>query len=142
MTMVERLRSKVLYKYELYLIKILPAIMAGLCLLNTVLSYFCIDLPILSYIGGISFLPLCFFYLSSIVFKFCIYHRLFIHYIALNWVMNIYDLYIGIPCGDRTLLSIYLIITGIFIFLIVYFRQKAKKNGYKKILCENTQRNC
>lgn len=103
--MVERLRSKVLYKCELYLIKILPAIMAGLCLLNTVLSYFCIDLPVLSYIGGISFLPLCFFYLSSIVFKFCIYHRLFIHYIALNWVMNVYDLYIGIPCGDRTLVK-------------------------------------
>lgn len=142
MTMVERLRSKVLYKYELYLIKILPAIMAGLCLLNTVLSYFCIDLPILSYIGGISFLPLCFFYLSSIVFKFCIYHRLFIHYIALNWIMNVYDLYIGIPCNDRTLLSIYLIVTGIFIFLIVYFRQKAKKNGHKKVLCKNTQGNC
>ena len=41
--------SKLLYKIELYLIKIIPIIIAFIYLLNTILSYFYIDLPILSY---------------------------------------------------------------------------------------------
>lgn len=45
----ERLRNKYLYKIELYLIRVIPMIVAGLCLLNTVLSYIEIDVPAISY---------------------------------------------------------------------------------------------
>ena len=51
-TVEERLKSKYLYKIELYSIKTIPVILAALCLLNTILSYFYIDVPLLSYIGG------------------------------------------------------------------------------------------
>ena len=92
--------SKGLYKAELYLIKTIPMLFARVSLLNDVLSYFCIDLPILSYIASVSILTLAFMYLSSIVFKFCIYHRMFIHYTTVNWLLNIIDYYIGIPLNE------------------------------------------
>ena len=81
MAVEESLRSKTLYKIEIGLLKIIPMILAGIYLSNTILSYFLnIDLIVLSYIGGISLLPLIFLYLSSYVFRFCIYHRVFLFF--------------------------------------------------------------
>lgn len=101
--------------------------LAMLAVLNTTLSYFYIDLPILSYIGGVSVLSLVFFYLASYVFKFCEYHRMFLHYITLNWVLNIVDYYWGIPVSDKGMFLIYMMITGIFLFIILYLYLKTKK---------------
>ena len=124
-----RLRSS-LYKIELYLIKVIPVLTAAMALLNTILSFvFDIDAPIISYIGGVSVFTLIFFYLSSYVFKFCVYHRMFIHYITFNWLLNIYDYYIGVPLNNRNMFALYIIITGIFMFLILYFHQKEIKKG-------------
>lgn len=121
----ERL-TKTLYRIELYLIKITPMLMAAGYLLNTILSYFGIDVPILSYLVGTSILNLIFLYLSSYVFQFCFYHRLPIHYITLNWILNIIDYNIAIPLNDRNLFLLYMIIAGITILLILYFKFKKK----------------
>ena len=117
-----------LHNLEIKVIRIIPMLLALIALLNTVLSYMYIDLPILSYIGGVSVLPLVFLYLSSYAFQFCEYHRMFLHYVTLNWVLNIYDYYIGIPLSDKELLMMYLIITGIFMFIILYLHLKELKN--------------
>ena len=121
-----KLKSKHLYRIELYLIKIIPMIISLVYLLDTILSYFYIDVPLLSYIAGTSVLELVFLYLSSIVFRFCAYHRMFIHYITLNWALNIYDYYIGLPISNKGLFMMYLIITCIFMFLILYFKKIRK----------------
>lgn len=126
MIVEERLKNKYLYKLELYLIKIIPMLMAGIYLLNTILSYFTIDIPVLSYISGTSLFNLIFLYLSSIVFKFCKYHRMFIHYITINWVLNIIDYYIRIPISNRDLFLRYMIIAGISLFIILYLYIKRK----------------
>ena len=118
----EKLRSKLLYKVELYLIKIIPMIISEIYVLNTILSYFDIDVPALSYIGGVSLLPLVFLYLSSYVFKFCLYHRMFLHYITLNWVLDIIDYNWGIPVSDKELFLLYMVITGVFLFIILYLK--------------------
>ena len=76
-----RLKSKNLYKVELYLLKIMPMVIALAYLVNTVSSYFGVDIPILASIAGMSLIPLIFMYISSYVFKFCEYHRMFLHYI-------------------------------------------------------------
>lgn len=102
-------------------------VLAILAVLNTTLSYFYIDLPVLSYIGGVSVLSLVFFYLASYAFKFCEYHRMFLHYITLNWVLNIIDYYWGIPISDKGMFLIYMVITGIFLFIILYLYLKTKK---------------
>lgn len=129
---VEANLNKALYKIQLYLIKVIPMVMAFISLVNTVFSYYDIDLPILSYIGGYSILTIVFLYLASYVFKFCEYHRMFIHYIVVNWALNIYDAHIGIPLNDRGLLITYLTVTGIFLFIILYLYVKSHKRTTSK----------
>ena len=119
--------NKALYKVQLYLLKVIPMVMAFICLLNSTLSYFDIDLPILSYIVGNSFLTIIYFYITSYVFKFCAYHRMFIHYTTITWIINIVDLYIGIPIGDLPYLLLQLIIAGISLFIILYLYVKSNK---------------
>ena len=121
--------NKTLYKLELGLLKVIPMLLAGCYLLDTILSYFYIDLPIFSIIGGMSILPLIFLYISSCVFKFCEYHRMFLHYVSVNWILNIYDYYIGIPVSEKGIFMLYTIITCIFLFLILYYHQKCRKDG-------------
>lgn len=67
--------DKLLYKITVIVLKILPMLLAFITLLNSILSYFNIDLVILSYIGGVSLIPMLFIYIASYTFKFCEYHR-------------------------------------------------------------------
>lgn len=120
--------EKQLYKLELLLIKSLPLGIALCYLLNSILSYFKIDAVILSYLGGMSILPIAFILVSSFVFKFCIYHRLPIYYIILSDIINYYDLYAGIPVSNRGLFILNMIIAGIFIVLIVFTKAKICKH--------------
>lgn len=116
--------DKSLYKIELCLIKFTPMVIACIYLLNTILSYFYIDVPLLSYIGSTSLLTLMFLYTSSYVFKFCLYHRLPIHYITINWILNIIDYYIGIPLDNKELFIIYMILSGLTVIAMVYMKYK------------------
>lgn len=120
--------NKSLYKLELGLLKVLPMLIALINIINVITSYYGIDLPILSYIGGISFIPLMFMYLSSYVFQFCEYHRMFLHYVVLDNIVCIYDLYLGISVTDFGILQIHIIILGIFLFAILYLHQKSRRN--------------
>lgn len=61
--MVERPNVK-LYKVELYLLKIIPIVLACIHLANTVLSYYGIDIILFSYIGSVSLIPLIFLYMG------------------------------------------------------------------------------
>ena len=129
-----RLKSKNLYKVELYLLKIMPMVIALAYLVNTVSSYFGVDIPILASIAGMSLIPLIFMYISSYVFKFCEYHRMFLHYIAVNDIINIYDWYIGISVTNRELFVLHMSITGISLFIILYLYVKSHKSLLLKIV--------
>lgn len=111
--------DKYLYKIELYVLKIIPMLLAGCSFLNTTLFYFGINLPILTYIGGISFLTLGFLYLSSYVFKFCGYHRMFLHYILVVNVISYIDMEFNIPISNFNLLIIYTTIAFISMIIIL-----------------------
>ena len=118
---------KTLYKIELWFLKVIPMLMALNTLSNSILSYFDIDLTIFSYIEGVSLLPLIFFYLSSYVFKFCEYHRMFLHYMLITDCINVYDYHIGFPISDLEYLCLHMIIAGISLFLILYLYLNRKK---------------
>ena len=64
--------TKPIYKLSLVMIKAIPMCIAFVYLLNSLLSYFDIDLSILSTIGGMSILTLILMYCLSIAFKFCV----------------------------------------------------------------------
>ena len=125
------LRNKSLYKIELYLLKVMPMLIAVIYLINTVLSYYDIILPVLSYIGGLSLIPIVFMYLSSYVFKFCSYHRMFLHYIVINDLINLVDYYYTLPISDWQLLVLHMSIAGISLFIILYLYVKSHRKATK-----------
>lgn len=120
--MVEKQVDKLLYKLELYLIKIIPLLLAICYFINTILSYFNIDTIIPSLIGGVSLLPLLFLYISSYTFKFCTYHRLSLHYIAIIDIINYYDYSVGLNVNSKIYLMMNSILFLILILLIIYFK--------------------
>ena len=116
--------NKRMYKLELLCVKYVPIIIAAIVLLNAILARFDLYIDELNYIAGTSFLTLIPMYISSIVYKFCKYHRMFIHYILTHKIVATINMYIGIPLDDGMLLLLYLIIAGIFAFLALYLHQK------------------
>lgn len=126
------LRNKDLYKIELYLLKVMPMLLAAIYLVNTVLSYYDIIVPALSYIGSLSFIPLVFMYVSSYVFRFCSYHRMFLHYIVVNDLINLTDYYYTLPISDWELLILHMSIAGIALFIILYLYVKGHSKNVKE----------
>ncbi len=121
------LNSKTLYKLFLGFLKVIPMIMAGLFLLNTVLSYFDIDYSVISYLAGIGLIPWLFIMLASYTLKFCEYHRMFLWYILVNNIVCWIDTNYGLPVSDRGYLILHFILAGFFLFLVLYFHQKYRK---------------
>lgn len=126
------LRNKDLYKIKLYLLKTMPMLLAAIYLVNTVLSYYDIIIPVLSYIGGLSFIPLVFMYISSYVFRFCSYHRMFLHYIVINDLINLTDYYYTLPISDWGLFILHMSIAGVSLFVILYLYVKGHSKNVKK----------
>lgn len=120
--------DKSLYKLEIFAIKTIPIVLALICFINTLLCYMGIDLPILTYIGGISFLTIGFLYLSSYAFKFCDYHRMFLHYVTIINVISYIDMEYGIPLSN---FSIHVLYTSLFListFIFLYLRLNEQAN--------------
>lgn len=122
--------NKRLYKLELICVKYIPILIAFIVLINTILSYFDIYISELNYVAGTSFLTLVPMYISSIVYKFCAYHRMFLNYILVHKAVETVDLYVGIPVSDGILLTMYLILAGVFAFITLYLHQKYGTRKY------------
>lgn len=128
MVVEERLKSKTLYKFFLFFLKIIPFLLALTSVINTVLAYFSIDLIILSYLGSISLIPLIFMYLAAFVFKFCIYHRIFLDYTVISNGIAVYDYYIGVPISATGIISIQLLLFFVALVIALVFHLREKKN--------------
>ena len=114
--------SKTLYRIVLYSVKVIPMVVSGIYLMNTVLSYFNIDLELFSYV--VQFLFIGQMYATSFAFKFCAWHRMFIHYILIIFILNIIDYHIGFPLSDKEILTLYIIIATVCMFLALYLKIK------------------
>lgn len=119
-----------LYKLEIIIIKVLPFIIAALYILSTILDYIDICSTLVNYIVYLMFF--LFLYVSSYVFKFCEYHRMPIHYALGINLINVYDVYVGIPVDNYSMFGIYSIFTGIAIFITVYLYVKSHKKPTTK----------
>ena len=121
--MEERLQNS-LYKIELHWIKIIPIVIAILSFSDTVLSYLGYEGNSISYI--IALLVWLFLYLSSFVFKFCRWHRMFLYYILVEGIINWYDYEFIIPLSLRPMIAIQLCLAVIFISIGLYFHRHDK----------------
>lgn len=117
--------NKRMYKLELLCVKYVPIIIAAIVLLNAILARFDVYVDELNYIAGTSFLTLIPMYISSIVYKFCKYHRMFIHYILTHKIVATIDMYIGIPLEDGMLLLLY----QVFLLFLHYICIKSMGEG-------------
>lgn len=128
----ESLRSKNLYRVLIITLKYIPMVISLMYMINTILSYFYIDTPIISNIAGMSLLSWLFIYLASTVFRFCQYHKMFLYYILVIDFINIIDYYLGIPIGELELLMLHSFISGVFLFLILYFYVKSNRKTSRR----------
>lgn len=126
MRVEENLKSKSLYKVFLLFLKCIPFVLALGNVLNTIFSYFCIELVFLTYMSSIGFIPMLFMYLAAYVFRFCIYHRIFLDYTSLSTCITIYDYYVGIPIIDAGIMTLQLALffIAIVVALITHLKQK------------------
>lgn len=132
MVVVENLR-KSNYKLFLYIVKISPYVIALTYGLNTLLSYFYIDMTWLGYITHLSLIPALSMLAQSFVFRFCVYHRIPIYYIMLNDAINTYDFFYHIPVSDKGMFMINIIIACFTMFLILYLYVKHHKKVIREV---------
>ena len=120
--MVEKSVNKKKMKVFVLVSKVLPMVLALCHLLNCIFGYFGWNNIILGYISGISILTVGYLYLVSYLIKLCGYYRMFLHYCVIIDIINIYDYYIGIPITNIQLMFLYIIITIIVMFIILYLK--------------------
>lgn len=130
-------RSNISHKVLILVVKYIPLIITLCYILNIILFKFEIDAPVLSNIAGVSLLTWVFLYLSNIVFKFCIYHRMFLYYILITDLINIYDFYFGIPISVSKLMELHGILIGLLLFSILYIHIKGYDKCNKGDITEN-----
>ena len=99
-------------------------VLCALSFTDTILSYFDIEGNIISYLNAL--LVWLFLYLSSFVFHFCRWHRMFLYYLLLEGVINWYDYTYIIPLDLKNMIVLQLAIIMIFVSLGLYFHQHDK----------------
>lgn len=114
--------SKSLYKLDLYLIKITPFIISVGYIINNVLLSFNIHNLFLDDIINLSLIPFVVLYISSFVFKFCIYHRLPLYYILVINIINVINTCTNIFTSNT--INIVISIVGVIVLGIVYLKHK------------------
>ena len=124
--------NKVSYKLMLLVLKVLPILCSLGYSINIILSYFDIDITWIGYIIHVSLVPLIFIYISSIVFKFCAYYKVFIYYIGINEILNILDYNELLPISDKGLFILNLFIIALMLFILLYIHVKNSKKTSSK----------
>ena len=122
----EKFPERRVYKLLIGTLKIIPMVLAITTMTGTLFSFFNINPSVLSFMGSVSLFPLIFLYLASYAFRFCIYHRMFLHYIVANNILVYADYFFGIPVSNISLFMIHSVIIGLFLFLVLYFYKREK----------------
>jgi hypothetical protein len=116
MTKEEKLEINLRHKVFLMINKFIPHVIALFYVIYTSLGFCGIDSIIISYIANLSFLPMCYIFINSVIYKYCYVHRLPLYYIALNELITVSDYYLHIPINDFNLLVVHILLLGIFIY--------------------------
>ena len=115
-----------LYFIEIKLLKILPSLIALIYFINITLNLIGVNLNSLSYLAGMSFIPLLFMYISSYVFQFCEYHRLPLHYILITNLLSIIGYEFEISVDVWLYIIIHSVLFGLTIAVALYLYLKDK----------------
>lgn len=136
---MKRALNKYLYKIELYVLRIIPILLAICSFLHTILFHLGFDTTFLVSLGKVSFLTLGFLYISSYAFHFCSFHRMFLHYILTVNIISYVENQFRLPVSNSLMLGIYLGVAIIFTFIIL---TKYKDGCDKKNCIQVTSPDC
>lgn len=113
------LKSKYLYKLTLLMMKLLPIIMCFSYLIMFFIYKTLGKYIVIPHLIGTVLAPLLFLYLISYLFKYCSFHRLFIHYYCFIQLINVTDHYGCLPFNSELGDVLHDIITYTFITLVI-----------------------
>jgi hypothetical protein len=120
--------NKNLYKLFLSIVKYTPTFLSFVFIVNLTCIYFKITIPVLAYLGGVSFIFILILYLVSWVFKFCHLFRIPLHYVTLVNTIGIIDKYIILPFSTIGMYRLYFIISGIMLVISIWLMYKNRNN--------------
>ena len=109
------------HKLMIFALKIIPAFMAVSYLMNTLCAFLGVGFQIVTHYLGLFLAPMMFMYIASYVFKFCWYHRIFIHYMVIIEMLNITDWYFKIPISNDAICYLHFGITAAFILGVAIY---------------------
>lgn len=127
------LKSKEMYKVTILLLKVLPMVMVFAYLLMLCCFYYAPKYVVVPHLLGTVFAPLAFIYITSYVFKFCEFHRIFIHYYAFISILNVSDHYLHPYFNDKVITTLHeggsllFGITAIIMYIYKYKKDKCMK---------------
>lgn len=103
----------------LTILKGLPMVMAlGFVISNTIPRINPV-LNMITHICGLIIPQFAFMYISSYIFRFCSYHRIFLHYILAIQAITITDWYIGIPISNNEIRYLQYAVSVVFAIIAV-----------------------
>lgn len=106
-------------------LRVIPMTLAGMAAINTIFTFIGLPTNWMHYVGGTSILTLTFLYLASYVFKFCEYHRMFLHYVVVCNTINTIDYYYGLPVGNEQFILLHLLLMFItMVIVLILFLKK------------------
>lgn len=137
----DSLKNKALHKLTIATLKVLPMIMVAAYLLMLIGFYFDSKYIVIPHLLGTVGAPLAFLYITSYVFRFCAFHRLFIHYYAFIDILNVSDHYLHPYFNEKIVTGLHDGVTLVFIITaIIMYIYKYKRDNCMKALstCNNT----
>lgn len=128
------LNTKKSHKLLLFSLKLVPAIMAISYIMNVICADLMLSWVFIFHYLGLVIAPILFMYIASYVFKFCNYHRCFLHFIAVEEILNLTDYYFGIPVDNEVICNIHYANMTFFsvLFIILYIKKRKQLK-----LCKN-----
>lgn len=124
------LKSKEMYKVTILLLKVLPMVMVFSYLAMLCCFYYAPKYVVVPHLLGTVFAPLAFIYITSYVFKFCEFHRIFIHYYAFISILNVSDHYLHPYFNDKVTTTIHeggSLLFGIIAIIMYIYKYKKDK---------------
>ena len=103
------------------MLKILPAIMAGSYVIEMISIFLGFGTQVLVNFIGMIVAPILFMYLASYVFKFCEYHRIFIHYVLILEILTTVKWYYPVIVTSELVLNISFVLSGLLMLCVVFF---------------------
>ena len=109
------------HKLLIFTLKILPAIMAGSYVIEMISIFLGFGTQVLVNFIGMIVAPILFMYLASYVFKFCEYHRIFIHYVLILEILTTVKWYYPVIVTSQLVLNVSFFLSGLLMLCVVFF---------------------